>query len=417
LYGSDHPVGLLSINVDASDITRMLAEVIPGDVGYAFIMDAAGNVISRESYPEGALREIIAHIPPGRPEGYSNVQLEGRNLFTSFYTSSYSGFKYVVAASLDQIQTAAPVMVQLIALFLLLLVLLAVLAMFLAHHYFYTPVTSLFSGMKRLQDGDFTVQLPRNPTYEFGYINRNFNQTVQSIRKLINENYANKLVNREAQLRNLRNQLNEHFLYNTLDSIHWLARKENAPKSCDMVFALANFYRLSLSSGKDIIPVRDVLEMLKNYLNIQMSRMGDTLSYSIDYEPSLLDQQILKNLLQPIAENAILHGITDLERPGVIEVSVKRHGKRMRIAVTDNGKGFTDDKLKQVREQLDLKDPYCEHSFALKTIQSQAAIFYDLDIALHIDTVYGQGTTVWLELPITPEGDEGHGTAAHDNCG
>jgi two-component system sensor histidine kinase YesM len=305
-------------------------------------------------------------------------------------------------------------MVQLIALFLLLLVLLAVLAMVLTHYYFYIPIRELISGMKRLQNGDFTIQLPKNPTHEFEYINRNFNHTAQSIQKLINENYAGKLINKEAQLKNLQNQINEHFLYNTLDSIHWLARLEDAPRACDMVFALSNFYRLSLSFGKDLIPVRDVIKMLENYLYIQKFRMRDALDFSISCDPSLSEERILKNLLQPLVENAIIHGIAGLPRPCIIEIHFTRQQEYMQIKITDNGKGFSQEKLQKVREQLDSKDPYSEHSFALKTIQSQLQIFYGKDIALCIDTVIDQGTVVRLDLPITNE--RGTPDAKDDNC-
>jgi two-component system sensor histidine kinase YesM len=400
VHGHDYPIALISINVDTSQITEMLSDVTPDGIGYIFIIDANGNIISHRDYPDDTLEEIIGNMPPDVSEGYFSIQVGDSNLFTSFYTSAYSGFRYVVATSLDQIQTTVPVMIQLILLFLALLALLIFLALFLAHRYFYTPIASVYTGMKKLQEGDFSVQLPKNKTYEFDYINRNFNHTVDSIRKLINENYANKLVNKEAELRNLQNQLNEHFLYNTLDSIHWLAKKENASKACEMVFALANFYRLSLSSGKDVISVSDVLDMLRSYLFIQNFRMNDSLIYEIECEPSLLNQPILKNLLQPIVENSIIHGISGLERVGVIEVLISRQNEQMRIKVSDNGKGFADDKLKQVYEQLELQNPYCEHSFALKSIQSQLQIFYGLDIKLNIDSILGQGASVWFDLPI-----------------
>jgi len=418
VYGNDHPIGLLSVNIDAADITRMLTEVAPSGMLTSLVIDNNGRVISPQNDQADMLKEIIVNMPPSEHEGYFEFRIDGADVFTSFYSSPYSGFKYVIATPLNQIQTSAPVMIQLIAIFLLLLVLLVILAMLLARHYFHIPITSLFSAMKRLQNGDFTTQLPKNPTYEFDYINSNFNNTVESIRNLINENYASQLINKEAQLRNLQNQINEHFLYNTLDSIHWLAKMENALKACDMVFALANFYRLSLSFGLDVIPVCDVIKMLENYLYIQKFRMRDALNYSIKCDPSLSEEQILKNLLQPLVENAIVHGITSLTRPGNIEIDFSRTDKWMRITVKDNGKGFTEEKLKDVHEQLDLQDPYCEHSFALKAIQSQLQIFYGIDIRINIDTVFGQGTKVWLDLPVTMIGGEGNSEIVeNDNSG
>jgi len=408
IYGREAPIALVSINVEAASITQKLAEISPGGAGYVFIIDNGGKIISQDIDNNTAFEEIVAHIPIVEHEGYLDIQHAGRNFFVSFYTSSYSGFRYVIATSLDQIQTSVPVMRQLFVLFFLLIALLAVLITFLMRHYLYSPLKNLNSGMAKLHDGDFAVRLPQSPIFEIDYINQGFNKMVENIRKLINENYANKLVNKEVELRNLQNQLNEHFLYNTLDSIRWLAKKEEAPTASDMVFSLANFYRISLSSGKDVILVSDVLEMLKNYLNIQKYRMQDSLSYFIDCDPSLLDRQILKNLLQPIVENAIIHGVTGLGRIGVIEIRITRIDEWMRIMVSDNGKGFNEERLKQVREQLDLQDPYGEHSFALKAIKSQIQIFYGLDIDLHIDTLYGRGSSVWFDLPIGAKG-------VHDN--
>ena len=414
VFGNERPIGLLSVNIDATDITRMLTDVAPSGLVASLLTDSNGKIISPQSNRDDTLQEVIAHMPSGFTEGYFEFNLDGRDIFASYYTSPYSGFKYIIATPLDQIQTSTPVITQLIAVLLCLLVLLAILAMLLVRFFFYIPITSLVSAMTRLQSGDFTTQLPGSRTYEFDYINSNFNRTVESISNLINENYANKLIYKEAQLRNLQTQINEHFLYNTLDSIHWLAKMENAAKACDMVFALSNFYRLSLSFGQDIIPVRSVLKMLENYLYIQKFRMRDNLSYKMTCDPSMLDEQILKNLLQPIVENAIIHGITGSERPGQIDIVFARVGNLMRISVSDNGKGFTDDALHSVRQQLDFRDPYHGHSFALKAIQSQLQIFYGLDIRIEIDTVYGQGTTVSIELPLVG-GGENDGSVENDN--
>ena len=411
VYGQNRPVGLLSVNIDAAEVYGMLSEIAPGDVKASFMSDTNDRVISLLSYNDNTLNDIISHLPDDAGEGYFELSLNGTAVFASYYTSSYSGFRYVIATPLDQIQTSAPVIVQLLAIFMLLLLLLIILAMVLARHYFFKPVKSLFSAMEQLKSGDLTTRLPENPTYEFDYINSSFNSTVESVRNLINENYANKLIYKEAQLRNLQNQINEHFLYNTLDSIHWLAKMEQAYKACDMVFALADFYRLSLSFGQDVTPVRNVIKMLENYLYIQKFRMKDNLNYEITCEESLYDEQILKNLLQPLVENSIVHGIVGMTKPGMICIDFSRVGNRidniMRITVKDNGNGFPENKLEQVRQQLDLQDPYCEHSFALKAIQSQMQIFYGLDIRLQISTAPGEGSTVTVDLPVgSPPDDE-----------
>jgi len=432
VYGIEQPIGLLSVNIDAAEVHAMLGEIAPGEAKASFMVDTNGRMISLHEYNDSTLQDILSYIPESEAEGYFEFNLNGTAVFASFFTSSYSGFKYVIATPLNQIQTSAPVIIQLLVIFMVLLFLLLILAMLLARHYFHKPVKALLSAMEQLKGGDLTTRLPENPTYEFDYINNNFNNTVESVRNLINENYANKLIYKEAQLRNLQNQINEHFLYNTLDSIHWLAKMEEAYKACDMVFALADFYRLSLSFGQDVTPLRNVIKMLENYLYIQKFRMKDNLNYEITCDKSLYGEQILKNLLQPLVENAIVHGIVGIDRPGMISIDFARNEKWMKITVKDNGKGFAENKLEQVREQLELQDPYCEHSFALKAIQSQLQIFYGLDIKLQINTTLGKGSTVVVELPagapvidddvtdddVTDDdgGEASNGNVENDNC-
>ena len=394
-YGDESPVGLVSINVDSATVARMLGAVVPSSESHSFLMDPYGQIIGYEPHDE-----TVERLRAVGKEGYFDFQSENGNMFVAYFTSEYSGFRYVIATPLHLIQTSVPVMTQLILLFLLLLLLLGILAMILVRHYFFSPTRALFEGMARVEAGDFSLRLPRNATREFGYINRAFNQMVESIDQLITENYANRLVNKEAQLRNMQNQLNEHFLYNTLDSIHWLARLEDAPQASEMVFALASFYRHSLSSGRDTIPVEEVVEMLRNYLFIQKVRLRDAMAYTLACDPAVSSQLLPKNAVQPLVENAILHGLKDLDRTGEIFVSFAASEGGMRVSVRDNGNGFTPEKLAQVRDQLEMKNTYCEHSFALKAVQSQLHIFCGTAIALHIETNQGQGTTVWFEMPL-----------------
>jgi two-component system sensor histidine kinase YesM len=413
VWANNQPIGLVSVNVDTGDIAKMLKEAIPEKTGVTFILDNPGNIIREEAAPgrdtweaDQALPSwLIPRIPEDTKTGFFNTSYRGRDLFISYYTSPYSGFKFVAAAPLDQIQTTVPVMKLLIGLFLLLLGLMFIITLFLARYYFWTPVRTVFAGMKQIEEGNFAARLPPNPSYEFGYINGHFNSMAENIQKLIEENYASKLVSKEAQLKNIQNQLNEHFLYNTLDSIRWLARKENAREASQMVYALANFYRTSLSSGRDIIPLQDVVEMARNYLYIQNIRMRDSLRYTIHCDPELLTQEIPKGLLQPLVENALVHGMRSLDRPGEIRISFEKitaltREALMRVAVQDNGRGFEEARLREVREQLELPDPYCDRSFALKTVQSQLQLYYTIKNTVHIETVPGEGAMVWFEVPI-----------------
>ncbi|MDR0386683.1 MAG: sensor histidine kinase [Treponema sp.] len=408
VWANNQPIGLVSINVDTAEIARKLRAVNPRKTGYTCIIDNRGNIIREAETAgtedvDGALFSfMVPKIPEDSGQGFFNFPYRGKEIFVSYYTSPYSGFRFAAAAPLDQIRTSTPVMTRLIMLFFLLLVLLIIVTMLLARYYFWTPVRALFAGMRQVEEGNFSARLPPDSSYEFGYINDNFNRMTDNIRKLIEENYASKLVSKEAQLKNIQNQLNEHFLYNTLDSIHWLARKENARQVSDMVFSLANFYRISLSSGRDVIPVREAAEMIRNYLFIQQFRIGDAISYAIDCEEDLAEEEIPKGLIQPLVENALTHGLKSLDRPGKVRVCFAKtgDGRAMRVLVEDNGRGFGAEKLRQVREQLEKTESYQDQSFALKTIQSQLRLYYNVTNAVHIETAPEAGARIWFEVPL-----------------
>jgi len=405
VWANNQPFGLVSVNVDAAEIAKMLYEVIPNMAGSTFIMDDRSNIIhrtegfSKNENDTALVNWLISRIPAGE-SGFFDMLYEGNEIFISYYKSPYSGFRFVAAAPLKEIQSGTSVMFQLFMTFLLLQAIMIVMTLLLARHYFWTPLRTLFAGMRQVQGGDFSVRLPRNLTYEFGYINNNFNAMAENIQKLIEENYSSKLISKEAQLKNLQDQLNEHFLYNTLDSIHWLARKESAEQASQMVLALANFYRISLSDGHDIIPVRDVVQMIQNYLYIQKLRMQDEISYTITCAPSLEDTLMPKGLLQPLVENALVHGLKSLNRPGEIRVAFEEASPCMRVTVADNGRGFTEERLRQIQDLLESPDSFRDQIFALKTVQSQLQLYYNLRNSVHIETAPEKGAVIWFEVPV-----------------
>jgi two-component system sensor histidine kinase YesM len=404
VWSMNQHIGLVSINIDITEIARMLYEVFPPATGSTFIIDDHGNIIRSIGEFTGQsdldlVNWLSMQIPNG-DTGFFDTSFEGNEIFVSYYRSPYSGFRFVTASPLKQIQTGTSIMFTLLMIFMLLQGVMIIGALLLARHYFWFPLRILFDGMRKVQEGNFSLRLPKNPTYEFGYINNNFNIMTENIQKLIEENYASKLITKEAQLKNIQDQLNEHFLYNTLDTIHWLALKENATQASQMVLALANFYRVSLSAGRDIIPVRDVIQMIQNYLYIQKLRMKDALNYTISCDPSLENTLMPKGLLQPLVENALIHGLKSLHRPGELQIVFEENLEYMRVTVKDNGHGFTDKRLRQVLDQLESPDSFREQGFALKTVQSQVWLYYNSKIPINIETSLDKGTAVWFEVPL-----------------
>jgi two-component system sensor histidine kinase YesM len=400
-YGDPQPIAVISINVDTSVISNLLQEVNVNKSGYTFLIDPYSNIISNNPTQDNSVcNEIANNVSTDDSQGFFSVRINGETMFVSYYTSSYSRLKYFVVAPLNDITTVTPLMLVVIILFFINSIVMVLFSILLAYHYLFKPIQTLFHGMRKVEEGFFDLRLPTANSYEIGFINQNFNNMVQNIDKLIKENYINKLVSKEAQLKAIQNQLNEHFLYNTLDSIHWMSRTENAPISCDMIFSLATFYRLSLSSGKEFIPIRDIVEIINNYMHIQKFRMEDAFIYDVICDEGVSEIPTPKFLYQPIVENAITHGIKDLKKQGVIHISFTKNENMIQFCVQDNGNGIEEKQLQEIYRQLNSEDQGTDYVFALKTIQSQLKIHYGESSGLHIESKSGEGAKVWFNFPI-----------------
>jgi two-component system sensor histidine kinase YesM len=211
-------------------------------------------------------------------------------------------------------------------------------AMFLSDNVAY-PIQKLARSMSVVRDGNFDVKLSYKRNDEFAFLITAYNKMVEQIKELIDKLYVSELNKKEAELRSLQAQINPHFLYNTLDSVNWLALKHDVPDFSTMVTSLSDFFRYSLNKGRDIIPLRDEKNQVKCYLDIQKIRFKDKLDYGIDFPEDILEYQTVKLILQPIVENAIVHGIEKRRGKGMIDIAASMTEDTIEIRISDNGIG------------------------------------------------------------------------------
>lgn len=394
-----YPYGIISINVDSSVITNLLKRSNNNQNNSFFMTDTNSNIINDNSKKDFSFyTEISQQIPTDSSSGFFQTNLSSGKYFISYYTSDYSKFTYISACPLSEIKLMTKSVTSLLWLYIIYIVIVIIICIIIAYYYLFTPVKTLLCAMKDVEQGDFSTRLLTSNSKEIDYINTNFNNMVSNIQKLIEENYMAKLINKEAQLKAIQNQLNEHFLYNTLDSIHWMAKKENALEACDMIYSLANFYRISLSCGKDYISVRDVISMIESYLHIQKIRMGDIFNYHIQYHEDLLNEIVLKYSFQPLIENVFTHGIKDKVTQVMIEISFWRNSDYIHFKVHDNGNGMSNNNLLLLHNQLN--DNYSNSdSFALKTIIKQLKNLYGDYFTYNIESIEGEFFEIELILP------------------
>jgi two-component system sensor histidine kinase YesM len=391
--------GLLSINVTPDVILNTINNANLGQGSVCFVTDSYGNILKDQYVDENYINYIVDRIPEGRPSGTLDIDREGETVFVSHLYSSYSGLTYVVFAPLEEIESATDRLNKLTVWYVLVSILVLLLCTVLVYSFFFRPIRELAKAMKRFETGDFDVKMPAGRNDEIGLINKQFNEMTDNIDTLINDNYVNELAKRDIQLKYARNQINEHFLYNTLDSIHWLARKYSIPVISGMIKALANFYRTSLSSGRDNISVGEVSRMIGDYLYIQSIRLGDTLTYSSDFDASLSDIKVPKDIFLPLVENAIVHGVNGNET-GTVTVNLTEKDGCLRFSVRDDGNGISKDRLAEVQAHLDSGSVSIEDSFALRTVNSQLELYFGNFDGIRISTEEGKGTTMWFDIPL-----------------
>jgi two-component system sensor histidine kinase YesM len=268
------------------------------------------------------------------------------------------------------------------------------------------PLKWILSSMKKFQKGDFSQYVELKGRDEIGQLGIGYNTMVNRIKELIDDVFAFELKQREAELKVLQSQINPHFLYNTLNTISWAAQKKGEQQIAEMIYSLSNIFQISLSNGRDVIPLQEEIQMVKSYLFLQKMRFPDRLSYEITMDPSLETIEIPKLLLQPLVENSIVHGIEPLDNDeGLIQVNIQPIQDNIVIDITDNGIGMSELKLGEIQESIlhydDSNRGKARNGFAFFNIINRLKLFYGDKASLTVHSVEGSGTHVNLVFPKT----------------
>lgn len=277
-----------------------------------------------------------------------------------------------------------------------------------------SPLERLAYGMRQLRTGNMHIRLADGRRDELGYLIAAFNRTVEEQRQLIQGHYEQQLLLSKTELKFLQSQINPHFLYNTLDSIYWSAKEYEAEEISEMVLNLSKFFRLSLNKGQETFTLGETVDHLHYYVRVQQIRFSEQFSVTYDLSEDSRNVRLLKLLLQPLAENAILHGFAELESGGLLRIASRIEDDILVVDVEDNGCGMTAERLGTIRERLarhrlpgrsmSFADPggaaERDDLFGLRNVVARMKLYYGERSELHIASVEQTGTTVTLRIPI-----------------
>ena len=286
----------------------------------------------------------------------------------------------------------------------------ALLAWFLSRN-LTRPIERIMQTVTRISHGDFACNHPDSTdATEIGLLEKHIGDMGDSIESLLHEQLAREKEKQRLEMKILQNQLNPHFLYNTLNSIKVMAALQGKTGIQNMIEALGRLLRANLSTQTDTVPLARELELLDSYVYIQnMSRKGSIRYRRDEVDETLLHCPVPKFLLQPIVENAILHGLAPKPQGGLITVGAQRDGRHLVLTVTDDGVGVDAETLQTLRAQLHAGDEPEEHGIGLGNTQHRLRLQYGAGASLTITSAPDAGTTVTVRLPFLQEGGMPHG--------
>jgi two-component system sensor histidine kinase YesM len=273
----------------------------------------------------------------------------------------------------------------------------------------YIPIKKLHDVTTTITKNDLQALVTSDNVDEITELGMSFNIMIGKIRELLDSKIKEQEILKKAELRALQAQINPHFLYNTLDTIIWMAEAKKTNQVIEIVSALSNFFRISLSKGKDWITIGEEIERTRSYLTIQKMRYRDIMDFKIEVDEEVLNFTILKLILQPLVENALYHGIKNKRQGGVITISARQKSdSEVLLEVKDNGIGFTPDKLAQLKTELedDSAEIKWESGFGIGNVNKRIRLYYGKQYGISVSSEYNTGTCVTLVIPAKSDDGE-----------
>ncbi|NMO96827.1 cache domain-containing sensor histidine kinase [Paenibacillus lemnae] len=400
LYNSDRQSNLLVVTYNQSKLLNILKTLLPSDNSKVFLMNDKG--------------EIIAQLGAGRQPGMSVSQnAPAGQMMEVTQTSGYSGWRLSLVQPKDELYLETDQLRLFTFGIIVLSILLAFIISWVVYSGIASPVLKLSRGIKRLSSGDMSVQVDNRRKDEFGFLIQSFNRMVTVQKHLIEDHYEQQLRLTTTELKFLQSQINPHFLYNTLDSIYWSAKNYEAEEISEMVMNLSRFFRLSLDKGRQLFTLEESIQHLHYYLRIQQLRFLDSFEVEYDIHEDTRALHILKLLLQPLVENAILHGMEGRTEGGRLVISSEIIEELLVIKVWDNGPGIGEDRLSYIKNELErmenrslsslsLDQEHANDLFGLRNVYTRIRLYYGERAGLEIysHSAEGAGTTAVISLPL-----------------
>ncbi|MBB3114167.1 two-component system sensor histidine kinase YesM [Paenibacillus phyllosphaerae] len=389
----ERPVLLINFNEDF--YSKVVEQSLLVDDAYFYVVSKSGLIVTHPDIAKLGTRDSNGWFKTEftAASGTSLVEENGEDVLIGYDISQVTDWVTVAVVPYKQLIRNLPTVRYMDLMTAAAMTIVAIFIAFMISDWLTKPIKKLLVAIQLTGAGDFNTKIKEHSQFEFRILIKKFNQMNERIQGLIKENYESTLREKEAEIMALNLQLNPHFLYNTLNIINWMAIDRDEKEISKMIVSLSTMLQFTVNNKQEIVPLRDDLEWLRSYTHIMENRYDGVFKvvYELDDIPG--DCKVPKLFLQPIVENAIIHGFESLEQGGFIRISGEHDGERLRFVVHDNGKGMS---ALQVQSLLASE----RAGIGVQNVAKRIRLLYGDAAKLDIKSEEGTGTAVTIIIPL-----------------
>lgn len=397
---SMEPLGVMRNAIRLSSLENIQKNVDFAFSGSILLLDNQNKIICGE---ESKLLENADELFQAGNGSFIS-QIDGEEYEILYHTVAKTGWKTIGIISRKEINKSVTPLLIGIGAAMGVGLLLGLLLCVMLSGVLVRPLHNTSRALRAFASGDFSVSLDETRKDEFGEMNHVFNETIRQVEQLLEEISNSRLLSKEMEIKALQAQINPHFLYNALDTVNWMARIKGEDEICEMVQAIGNLLRISISNKENIFTVRKELDYVKDYLYIQKKRFQNRFTVEFDVEEAVMEQLIPKLTIQPLVENAIVHSVEVSKAKVLLVISGHIEGADVVLRVKDNGVGIPKEILEHLLtrsgndgKEVDVRRAHT--GLGVYAVHQRLQYMYGEPYGLMVESEVGKGTCFTVRLP------------------
>ena len=389
--------GILLLTLPTDSILSLLKGDIPFNNQVISLYDSSGNLITSTA-PNKTLDQYQKYIDKINPS--PNIEYINDNLQHIICYNNLLPYKWTLITSIpknDAYHISSLYIILFVSNLIFCLILFIIIYIFFLRRIF-QPIEHLIENMSSRVERNLSYNFKYNKNDEIGILVNSYNDMKNRINNLININYKSKIEQKELELKQLQNQINPHFIYNTLESIHMMAEINDDPETSTMAEYFGTIIRYSMNRRINTVKLKEEIAIIENYIYLQRIRFDTLFTIENLVNDDVLECEIIKMIIQPLIENSIYHGLSECSGDGKIIIQALHIDNNLVITISDNGIGIEEKRLRSLNDYINGKNESF-NGIALRNINRRLKLHYGNDYGLEVFSVLGKGTSMTLTLP------------------